>query len=812
MNELDFSAHFTNNILESCCEIDVAIMGKRFNAKILEMFIEPTIHFSLSSENRFENAMAESEISLSRYLIQNNKSILVGAPGTGKSTIIKYIAYLAASSNLSRIGLECNYLPIIVPLNGFIKFNDSFMEYIFNISKEKDTEQNELRSFLINRLSEGNVLLLLDGLSDLPFSKQEQLLDEISKITGFNPNNRIVITTRTLYTSYKLDNFSTGFIKEFSIEQIESYSSNVFKVIYSNDDLSMKHSLKFVNAIMRNPKIYELSRNPLFLSILVLLFTEEKELPHNRIELFNIYVEDMIASVGFEDDVKNNFSKDGIIRILSFVAYNMVRNSSTSSFVSETILKGYIKNYFMKKMGQDNWDAINKNQVFFDQVIKRLGVFKYDERVLGYTWEQYSVREYLAALYICFDLEEYIDQRKRGRIRYKEVINMLIVDQRWHGILQLVEEYILFINPNICDPLEIVSAIIEKEIPYSEQINTDRIILAGDCLVSTMAFSDIQNATVSSECQKLLVGIVKQSGISVLSRIKSARILSYIGDPRLDSYDIIPELIDIKNGSFVRGAFAEDINRFIEEARRVNLSKEDQWIGNYWEQILRSEISDKKEVFMHRGYRISKYPITNFQYQQFLNDNPNYRIPSWGNDKKGALYTWNIETRTCNDAYRNCPVVLVSWKDANAYCTWLSKKTGRHFRLPTEEEWEYAARGPASNIYPWGDEWIDGYSNTLESDIKDIIPVGCFLEGASYFGLLDCSGQIWEWTSTEDTELWRKAWPIKLKSSDDNKAYIVKGGAWDDISVFARCSARGPNAEDFFEHYIGFRIVEETEE
>ncbi len=774
------------------------------------MFIEPIIHTFSNAENKFANAMAENEMLLSRYISQHKKVVLVGPTGIGKSTIIRYIACLVASKgDISKYKFESESLPLIVSLYAFNNHNGSFIEFISSIYRYHTDNDGSFEHFLRQKLIEGKVILLLDGLNDLSKTKQEQLFSQINNIyCEYNSNNTIIITTRLFYNNRVLNDFFTGYIEELNIEQIEFYSSNVFSKVISNSLVVRENSLRFSNAILRNSEIYTLARNPLFLSILVLLFIEQKELPHNRIELFNIYLEDLVDIVK-NKDVSHTFSKDSIIRILAYVSYNMIKNDSISSFVTESVLKGYIKNYLEHKMKYNDWDSLKLLQLFFDQVLNRLGVFVYDEKSHGYILGQYAIKEYLAALHICFDLEEYIDQRRRGRLRYQEVVDMFIQDNRWHEILKLVVEYILIVNPNICNPVDMVNSIIKKKILFSNIADAERSNIAGECLVFLHGFSNLDIRESNNLCKAQLIDVISNIQIPYKIRIRSARVLSYIGDPRLEDSSIVPEMIDVEAGSFIKGANKEEIEHFIAEVEKVDLTEEDLWIKNYWKEILLSEISVKEKVNIPHHFKIGKYPITNRQYQCFLNENPSYPIPNWGDDKKGAIYTWDKEKRTCNIAYNNCPVVLVSWNDATAYCKWLSQKTGRYFRLPTEAEWEYAARGPESRIYPWGNQWIDGYANTLESGLKDIIPIGCFLEGVSHFGLFDCSGQIWEWTSTQDNKLWKKAWPEGMRSSNDTEAYIVRGGAWDDISVFARCSSRGPNAASFYEHYIGFRIVEE---
>jgi len=106
------------------------------------------------------------------------------------------------------------------------------------------------------------------------------------------------------------------------------------------------------------------------------------------------------------------------------------------------------------------------------------------------------------------------------------------------------------------------------------------------------------------------------------------------------------------------------------------------------------------------GYWIGKYPLTNLEYQAFVKD-ADHRPPThWNGDQ-------------CPEGKGDHPVVYVSWEDAAAYCQWLSKKSGKAYRLPTEAEWEKAARGTDRRIYPWGDEFDKDRCNTEEAGIGD---------------------------------------------------------------------------------------------
>jgi formylglycine-generating enzyme required for sulfatase activity len=152
------------------------------------------------------------------------------------------------------------------------------------------------------------------------------------------------------------------------------------------------------------------------------------------------------------------------------------------------------------------------------------------------------------------------------------------------------------------------------------------------------------------------------------------------------------------------------------------------------------------------------------------------------------------------------PVVHVSWHDAVAYCQWLSKRTGRAYTLPSEAEWEKAARGTDDRIYPWGDDWDAPRCNTCEGGLGGTTPVGAYPNGASPYGVSDMAGNVWEWTRSL-----YQSYPYKPEDGRENLVakgtWVVRGGSWDFNHWFARVSSRlNPHPVDCYGN-VGFRVV-----
>ena len=270
-------------------------------------------------------------------------------------------------------------------------------------------------------------------------------------------------------------------------------------------------------------------------------------------------------------------------------------------------------------------------------------------------------------------------------------------------------------------------------------------------------------------------------------------------DPRIDTMN--PELVRVPAGTFLMGTREEDAPKIIRQYSYARVTH--RFLA--------------KEMPQHEAetgeYEIAKYPVTNQEFADFVAATRNAKPASWTGD-------------TYPEGKANHPVVRISHEDAVAYTEWLARETGQPYRLPTEKEWEKAARGTDGRIYPWGDEFDPTLCNTLEgntfsglyrrarplfnvmlmigSKVVDsgimgdrfdkalnTTPVGSYPGGASPYGALDMAGNAEEWVADRfwlypgysfgDTYDW---------SAED---WVCRGGAWNRPGDVARTARRHGN-------------------
>lgn len=136
------------------------------------------------------------------------------------------------------------------------------------------------------------------------------------------------------------------------------------------------------------------------------------------------------------------------------------------------------------------------------------------------------------------------------------------------------------------------------------------------------------------------------------------------------------------------------------------------------------------------------------------------------------------------------PIDGLPWQQAHAFGVWLSDRVGELFRLPTETEWERAARGDDAREYPWGDRFDVGCANLAEARIGATTPVGSFPRGAGPFGVLDLAGNVDEWTATVYAPY--PGAPVDVPAEEDwaLDPHITRGGSWRQHRDLARCARR----------------------
>jgi formylglycine-generating enzyme required for sulfatase activity len=208
---------------------------------------------------------------------------------------------------------------------------------------------------------------------------------------------------------------------------------------------------------------------------------------------------------------------------------------------------------------------------------------------------------------------------------------------------------------------------------------------------------------------------------------------------------------------------------------------------------------------MVASFHIARVPVTNGQYAIFKEAGGYESHEYWSDDG------WQIKAEAgwqqpafWDDEHFNGPqqpVVGVSWFEAMAFCRWLSAATGLAITLPVEQQWQRAAIGDAGHRFPWGDKIDTTYAN-FASAVGSTSPVTDYLAGASPYGVLDMSGNVWEWTLTD----WHTGQTLS-EAADPGCQPVLRGGSWYGLADFLRADHRYSGVRTLRYDDIGFRVM-----
>lgn len=244
------------------------------------------------------------------------------------------------------------------------------------------------------------------------------------------------------------------------------------------------------------------------------------------------------------------------------------------------------------------------------------------------------------------------------------------------------------------------------------------------------------------------------------------------------------ELAHVPAGEFLMGTRPDDISVLVRD-----------WGGENKEY---ARIAFQAEVPAHTiwvaEFHVGIFPITNAQYAAYASATGARKPKHW----KGGFVPADKESH---------PVVDVSWKEALAFCQWLSKNSGRSVRLPNEFEWEKAARGTDGRLFPWGnDHPTTEMCNFGANEIWDTTPVDRYPQGISTYGVLDMAGNVLEWTGSV-----YGSYPYSAEDARDGPGMagqrVARGGTYGSYAGYIRCAVRYKYSPNHCHEQVGFRVA-----
>ena len=735
--------------------------------------------------------MSAAPMQIEEALREKTRVIVLGDPGSGKSTMLKYLALRLAKDNDAP-------LPILLPLNAYAKAllqkEINLQAYLAEYFAARAEGVASLAPLFKEAIERGKAVILLDGLDEVQ-SNRAALVQKVEAFTDevVLRGNRVLVTSRIVGyrdASLSAKNWSLFTLLDFTPEAIETFAGKwclAFEKGTLGDTPEARKGAKaeeqsLLEALKNNSGVARLASNPLLLTILALIKRQGVELPKSRIKLYDRYLETLIeawnrASALDKSAGRESLDYEATLEALGPLALRIREENPTAGLVSARQLQGWLAEYYMgEQWGMKPGPAREKAREFLESVRKYSNLLV--ERGEGqYGFIHLTFEEALAAYGL-------VSAGQVDRSKTFAYIQDHLTDPAWRETILLSVGVAGLINRQPLAAGEIARAILKMK--CGSEHTGYNILLAGACLedvgeggLGRAAAAEIQSALMEALGNRSLPPAVQRDAGFSLART------GWIPND-LDAW------VDIPAGEFLYG-------------------------------------DEKQKAKIETPFAIQKYPVTNLQFKRFMDDSGYDRQEFWSADgwswrigtydtkatgstkeylsrrpveKRHEPYFWHDEK------WNNplAPVVGVTWFEAEAFGNWLAKQLGRPVRLPTEQEWERAARGVDGREYVWGDKFDrnkincaafwkqdDEASYAFDMDTAGTSMVGQFKDGNTPEGISDLSGNVWEWTNS----WWEK----------EQTNRVVRGGSWSDLRWYVRCASRLRYVPDLFGNTVGFRFV-----
>ena len=738
--------------------------------------------------------------------------VILGGPGTGKTTVLKYLA-LTYARGLQGARLEQPHqrLPLLLPLRSITPANQPpLAQHLSQTCAEAGC--NIPADFFDERLQKGACIVLLDGLDEVADAQQRQAVARwIDKQWTACSKNPFVITCRTAgFEGIVLPpKFLRLDIRDFSDEDVAQFAGNwclAVETMLAGDSEEARQearrqgaraSADLVRAVQANERIKRLAVNPLMLSIIALVHRYRARLPDRRVDLYAECVEVLLGHWDEAKDLPVPIPPGKSLRILQPLALWMHEHIQGEGEEEPLAHRREIEPEIARHLPRIEV-AADQAGAFLDSIRQRSGLLvERGPDVFGF--QHQTFQEYLAARELAQDGDVGRLLGHLGETYWQEVL-LLYAGLRdpsplLEAILARPDEEVIAHWPLV---LQLQQDALELE-PGVRQALQERLLAMGAQKRQPEVAVRLAGYLRQNPPELDLLIQVFEKEPEALFKGHLALVLGETGDPR--AVEVLRGQLN-SEASIVRSqsALALDLLGYEDRGELDQHLMVQVPAGAF---VMGSDKGGEgvydDETPAHSvhvdGFEICRYPLTNFQYRAFLAANPGHEAPE----------DWTDGTYPAGKACH--PVVHISWEDAQAYAQWISQATGRTYRLPTEAEWEKAARGSDGCRYPWGDDFDKDRCNTREGGIEGTTPVGSYPGGASPYGVMDMAGNVWEWCADWYDEDYYKSAPERNPEGPETGEYrVLRGGCWLAPRSRARCACRyggGPGSRD---GYVGVRF------
>jgi formylglycine-generating enzyme required for sulfatase activity len=808
---------------------------KREGEQVIQLELEQ-VYVPLAAKTRGQG----TEIKLDRILQQGRHVVISGGPGCGKTTVLLHIvstlALALGSDNpalaAAKLGLSLPEkkqddpedtglpLPIFIPLS-------SYARYRRNLPRGCPAEDYTLAAFIsyyLIRRQQGSfdlppdffqqllrtgrqVMVLLDGLDEVPDENERvEVREAIEGLLDGRPELQLVVTCRTAAYGGRAV-LGRDFREVVVLPLAEAHIARLVRQAYAvpglfGDDPAMagQKAEELLQAIanleaqrqrMYGQETERLITSPLLVRMLIIVHVSDRRLPDQRAELYKKATDNLLLPEFHPDqEVANEIG--GLVggsqsvhrELAQHLAFELhQRGSQQGRELEEFELRAMLKKH--PTYPHLTADFINLARSRNTLLEERDGQYRF----IHLAFQEFLVASYLADV-------------RGGEGGYNAIAAFLeggpLLDSWWREPILLIAGYYSIDKPTAAQKfLRRLAGLDDQTTTLPPDVALAAAELAGAAALEWPAIPPALQRELAGRLAGFFTHPERLKGTPPVLRAAAGDTLARLGDPRAGVTGVDEmEFCYIAPGSFIIGSPDED--KSASEAEKP-----------------------LHEVHIPYGYWLGRYPVTVAQFRAFVEDS--------GYKPRDKDSLTDLPTR---------PVRYITWYEAVEFCAWLTRRwqsllpPGWQVRLPSETEWEKAARGgpeiPAplvmaavgaigqsslptmqpnahpQRLYPWGNEADPERANYADTGIGTTSAVGCFPPGASPYGVEDMSGNVWEWCRTK----WQDSYK---KYRDDNRLEgdaprVLRGGAFSDNLRLVRCAARSRNSPDYGDRYYGFRV------
>jgi formylglycine-generating enzyme required for sulfatase activity/energy-coupling factor transporter ATP-binding protein EcfA2 len=755
----------------------------------------------MSQEERLRQRAEARPWSALEAAAQEKRLVILGDPGSGKSTFVNYLAYLLAGACqgqdvLPDDWLHGDMLPIRIILRELVAYLPKEGDLV-SLSAEKQASrlvesvwayvEDELRvtyraeealSELERAVTECQALIIFDGLDEVGVERRKMVKQAVKAFGQRCGGSRVIVTcrVRSYQGESRLPAFADVTLDEFDEEQIDVFIGHWYGALEALRALRPQEAKERTQSLKGAVRpLMELARNPLLLTTMAVVHTAQVELPRERAKLYQRCIEVLLrrwhqhkqGQIPLLNQL--GVSESELLRALWEVAYEAHQESGGDEMGN--LPRGEVLGILVRHLG-----SYGKAEKFLNYVDVRAGLLvgSGGTKDQVYNFPHLTFQEYLVGSHLALGGRDF-GRRLRG---------LLTEGEPWAPAARLGAEHLLY---NVGDVYKVLDAAYVL-CPGTEPENEAdwRGVLWAGHFAAEVGRKEIEADKERPDGGEVFVdrlidrlaSLLREECIGPLERTDAGTVLAQLGDPRFrpDAWYLLDEdmlgFVEVPDGLFLMG-----------------------------------DGSDQHELTLSTYY-IARYPVTVAQFRAFVKDR-GYR-PRDSDSLRGV---------------DNHPVRHVTWYDALRYCDWLTQKLCRWkgtpellatllreegwvVTLPSEAEWEKAARGTDGRRYPWGDDADPNRANYDETGVGATSAVGCFPGGVSPYGIEDLSGNVWEWTRSlyKDYPYDPGGKRENLDAGDDVRR-VVRGGSFLYSKGSVHCAVRDKSFPDPLWNYYGFRVV-----